>query len=229
MKVLFDFAIQEGFMERNQNPALYAKSVGRGHEVRNNPCLSWKEIPQLLNDLNENKANGSEVVLAAIKFDLMTFVRVGSLVPMKWSEVDHDDDLWRIPANRMKAGREHLVPLTDQIKELLDHLEKFNGDEEYVFWSPRGKMKPHIDESALNQHLKRLGYGGRQTAHGLRQLPATAGQDVLKTPYEIIQRQLAHAVGNKIRQAYDKSQMLEERRDFMNKWCGELLHLGLKI
>ena len=63
----------------------------------------------------------------------------------------------------------------------------------------------------------------------MRQLPATAGQDVLKTPYEIIQRQLAHAVGNKIRQAYDKSQMLEERRDFMNKWCGELLHLGLKI
>ena len=46
---------------------------------------------------------------------------------MKWNEIDHDDDLWRIPANRMKAGKEHLVPLTDPIKELLDHLEKFNG------------------------------------------------------------------------------------------------------
>ena len=151
------------------------------------------------------------------------------LKKISYSELDYENDLWKIPANRMKAGKEHLVPLTDPMKEILEQLRRFNGHEEYVFRSHRGRKKPHIDESALNQLLKRLGYGGRQTAHGLRQLPATAGQDVLKTPYEIIQRQLAHAVGNKIRQAYDKSQMLEERRDFMNKWCSELVHLGLKI
>ena len=229
MKCLFDFAIQEGYLERTQNPALLSKSVGSSHVMKNNPSLSWNELPALINDLNENKVNASEVVIAAIKFDLMTFVRVGSIVPMKWNEIDHDDDLWRIPADRMKAGKEHLVPLTDPIKELLDHLEKINGDEEYVFWSPRGKSKPHIDESALNQLLKRLDYGGRQTAHGLRQLPTIAGVDVLKFPYEVISRQLAHAQGNKVRQAYDRSTMLEERRDFMNKWCDELVHLGLKI
>lgn len=229
MRGLFDFAIERGYMERGQNPALAAKSVGIGHKEKHYPCLSWSEVPQLLEDLNENKANGSEVVIAAIKFDLMTFVRVGSLVPMKWPELDYENDLWKIPAIRMKAGKEHLVPLTDPIKELLEHLRKFNGDEEYVFWSPRGRSKPYIDESALNQHLKRLGYGGRQTAHGLRSLPATAGQEVLKVPYEVIQRQLAHAVGNKIRQAYDRSQMLEERREFMKDWCDELVNQGLKI
>ena len=159
----------------------------------------------------------------------MTFVRVGSLVPMKWNELDYENDLWQIPGNRMKAGKDHLVPLTDPIKEVLEVLRRFNGHDEYVFRSHRGRKKPHIDESALNQLLKRLGYGGRQTAHGLRQLVTIAGVDVLKFPYEIISRQLAHAQGNKIRQAYDRSTMLEERRDFMNKWCSELVHLGLKI
>ena len=229
MKVLFDFAIERGYLERNQNPALSAKSVGRGHVEKNNPCLSWKEIPELLNDLNENKANGSEVVLAAIKLDIMTFVRVGSLVPMKWNELDYENDLWKIPAIRMKAGKDHLVPLTDPIKEVLEGLRRFNGHDEYVFRSYRGRKKPHIDESALNQLLKRLGYGGRQTAHGLRQLVTIAGVDVLKFPYEVISRQLAHAQGNKIRQAYDRSTMLEERRDFMNQWCDQLVTLGLQI
>ena len=196
---------------------------------KNNPCLSWKEVPQFLNELNENKANGSEVVLAAIKLDIMTFVRVGSLVPMKWNELDYENDLWQIPGNRMKAGKDHLVPLTDPIKEVLEVLRRFNDHDEYVFRSHRGRKKPHIDESALNQLLKRLGYGGRQTAHGLRQLVTIAGVDVLKFPYEVISRQLAHAQGNKIRQAYDRSTMLEERRDFMNKWCDKLVHLGLKI
>ena len=229
MKVFFDFAIERGLLKRNQNPAIAAKSVGSGHTPKNNPALSWDEVPQLLVDLNENKANGSEVVISAIKFDVMTFVRVGSLVPMKWEELDYENDLWIIPADRMKGGKEHLVPLTDPIKHLLDRLEKINGDEEYVFKSFRSRSKPHIDESALNQLLKRLGYGGKQTAHGLRQLPTVAGVDILKFPYEVISRQLAHAQGNKIRQAYDRSEMLEERREFMNNWCDELVNIGLVI
>ena len=99
-----------------------------------------------------------------------------------------------------------------------------------MVWSPRGRSKPHIDESALNQHLKvRLGYGGRQTAHGLRSLPLTAGQEVLKFSAEVIQRQMDHAVGDKVRQAYDKSQLLDERWKFMRAWCDALLDQGLEV
>jgi len=94
----------------------------------------------------------------------------------------------------------------------------------------RIKARPHINESALNNHLKvGLGYGGKQTAHGLRQLPLTAGQDVLDFPAEIIQRQMAHAIGDKIRMAYDKSQQLEERRMFMDTWSDALITHGLKV
>lgn len=230
MRHLFDYAIERGWMERGQNPAVQARSVGAGHEVQHNPCLSWDELPQLLDDLNRNKGNGSQVVLAAIKLDLMTFLRVGSLVPMRWDEVDYAANLWTVPGSRMKSGKNHWVPLTDPIKDLLAHLRKINGEQEYVFWSPRGRSKPHIDESALNQHLKvRLGYGGRQTAHGLRSLPLTAGQEVLKFSAEVIQRQMDHAVGDKVRQAYDKSQLLDERWQFMRAWCDALLDQGLEV
>ncbi len=230
MRQFFDFAIERGWMERDQNPASNTKNVGLGHEVEHYPCLSWNELPELLHDLNTNRGKGSLVVVNAIKLDLMTFLRVGSLVGMRWDELDYAANLWTVPAKRMKSGSDHLVPLTEPIKDLFAHLRKLNGDKEHVFWSPRGKKKPHIDESALNQHLKeRLGYGGRQTAHGLRSLPLTAGQDVLKFPAEVIQRQMDHAVGNKVRQAYDRSQMLDERWDFMRAWCDALINQGLQI
>ena len=229
MRQVFDFAIDRNWLE-GANPAMSSRFTKSKHIPTGNPCLSWNELPKLLNDLNTNRGKGSPVVIAAIKFDILTFVRVGSLVPMRWDELNYEDDLWTIPANRMKDGKEHLVPLTEPIKRLLDYLRQFNGEEDYVFWSPRGRARPYIDESALNQHLKvRLGYGGKQTAHGFRKLPATAGQDVLKFPYEVISRQMAHAVGDKVRRAYDKSQLLEERRTFMDAWCDALVSHGLEV
>ena len=229
MRQVFEYAIDRSWLE-HPNPAMSSRFTKSKHIPQNNPCLSWEELPKLLNDLNTNRGNGSPIVIAAIKFDILTFVRVGSLVPMRWDELDYKNDLWTIPAIRMKGKKEHLVPLTSQIKRLLDYIRQFNGEEDYVFWSPRNKARPHINESSLNNHLKvRLGYGGKQTAHGLRQLPLTAGQDVLDFPPDIIQRQMAHAIGDKIRMAYDKSQQLEERRMFMDAWSDALITHGLKV
>ena len=85
-------------------------------------------------------------------------------------ELDESADLWVIPGNRMKTGHEHLVPLTDPLKELLDSL-KFTGDEEFVFASPWSGGLPSI--SSINQHFIRMGYKGVQTAHGLRRTALT--------------------------------------------------------
>ena len=80
---------------------------------------------------------------------------------------------------------------------------------------------------SINQHLIRMGNKGKQNAHGLRGTALTAGQDVLRLPAEVIQRQLAHVVGDKIRQAYDHSTMLDECREFVIKWCDVLVEQGL--
>ncbi len=159
----------------------------------------------------------------------MTFLRVGSLVPMRWQELDESKDLWVIPGERMKTGHDHVVPLTDPLKDLLDSLRKISGDEEFVFASPWSRGTPYINPSSINQHFIRMGYKGVQTAHGLRRTALTAGQDVLGFSAETIQRQMAHAIGDKVRQAYDDSALLEERRKFMTAWCDALLAQGLKV
>ena len=229
MRLVFDHAIDQGWMDRDQNPALGTKGTKTRHKATPHPTLPWDQLPQFFVDLEKNEPNGSLLVLSAAKVSLMTFLRVGSLVPMRWEELDESADLWVIPGNRMKTGHEHLVPLTDPLKELLDSLRKFTGDEEFVFASPWSRGTPHINPSSINQHFIRMGYKGVQTAHGLRRTALTAGQDVLGFSAEIIQRQMAHAVGDKVRQAYDDSALLDERRKFMTAWCDALLSQGLKV
>ena len=138
----------------------------------------------------------------------MTFLRVGSLTPVKWEEFDFKKEIWTIPADRMKTAKSHKVPLTEPIKDVLNRLHTFIGDTDYVFFSPRGREYQHVHLDSLNAHLKKMGYKGLTTARGFRQLALTAGQEVLKVDHEIIQRQMAHSFGDKIRGYYDKSQML---------------------
>ena len=90
-----------------------------------------------------------------------------------------------------------------------------------------GRTKSHINPAVINTYLIRIGYKGLLTAHGIRAIPLTMGQEVLGFDSDIIQRQLAHAIGDKIRQAYDRSQFWEERKKFMIAWCDALTAEGL--
>ena len=229
MRLVFDHAIDQGWMDRDQNPALGTKGTKTRHKATPHPTLPWDQLPQFFADLEKNEPNGSLLVLGASKVVLMTFLRVGSLVPMRWQELDESKDLWVIPGERMKTGHDHVVPLTDPLKDLLESLKKISGDEEFVFASPWSRGTPYINPSSINQHFIRMGYKGVQTAHGLRRTALTAGQDVLGFSAETIQRQMAHAIGDKVRQAYDDSALLEERRKFMTAWCDALLAQGLKV
>ena len=149
------------------------------------------------------------------------------LTPARCEEFDFKKDLWTIPADRMKTGKSHQVPLTELLKKVLEELRQLNGTNEYVFFSSRGREFEHIHKDALNAHIKKMGYKGLTTAHGFRHLALTAGQDVLKVDHEIIQRQMAHTFGDKIRGSYDKSQMMEECREFMVVWSDALVEQGL--
>ena len=92
-----------------------------------------------------------------VKVLALTFSRVGSLVPPS-GRVDLKKDLWTIPGERMKMGKDHSIPLTDPIKEVFETLRSFNGDKDYVFFSPRRRAKLHISRDSPNHHLASLGY-----------------------------------------------------------------------
>ena len=229
LRGVFNHAIDKGWLERNQNPALNPLSKRAKPAVTPHATLPWEALPDFFHQLEANDTNASPVVLAAAKVAFLTFLRVGSLAPMAWDEWDQEQNLWRIPAQRMKSGKDHLVPLTDPLLEVLEQMHRINGDTPFVFSSPRSRTTAHINPYSINQHFIRMGFKSVQTAHGLRRTALTVGQDVLGFSAETIQRQMAHAIGDKVRQTYDDSTLLDERRKFMVAWSDALLSQGLIV
>ena len=115
------------------------------------------------------------------------------------------------------------------MEKLLDRAKRFNNGEKYIFLPLMESRFPHLDPSAPNNFIRNLGYKDKLRAHGWRSVALTNGIDLLKTPQEVIKKQMGHLPDNKVDQAYDKSLMLEERREFLNKWCDLLVKNGLEI
>ena len=80
----------------------------------------------------------------------MIFLRLGSIAPMRWDELDEKKDLWTMPADRMKTKKTHLVPMTNQLWEVFDSLRTVNGDNEFVLTSPRRKEQGHMNPYSIN-------------------------------------------------------------------------------
>ena len=115
------------------------------------------------------------------------------------------------------------------MEKIFARAKRFNQGEKYIFPPLRESRFPHLDPSAPNNFLRTLGYQGKLVSHGRRSFALTNGIDLLKTPKEVIKKQMGHLPDNKVDQAYDKSLMLEERRIFLNKWCDLLVANGLEV
>lgn len=164
---------------------------------------------------------GQPSVAAALKLAPLVFVRPGELRGAQWSEFDMERSEWRIPAERMKMGELHIVPLSRQVVAILSELRPLTGPEGYVFPSLRTRERP-ISEVTLNAGLRRLGYGGDdQTAHGFRTTASTLLNEQGWHP-DLIELQLAHAERNKVRAAYNRAQRLDERRKMMQAYADYL-------
>ena len=135
----------------------------------------------------------------------------------RWEEIDLDAKLWTIPAERMKAKREHIVPLSAQALELLDTMEPISKHREYVFPS-RNDPKKNMNSQTANAALKRIGYGGKLVAHGLRSIASTAMNEHGWNA-DIIESALAHIDKNEVRRAYNRSTYLNQRRELMSWWA----------
>lgn len=174
----------------------------------------------------------------ATKLMLMTSLRAGALTRLEWSWFDADfPDTITIPGStpglkRKKGKNDHIphhVPITPEMKKVFDDLREFSGDSKYVFLPMRDSKFPHLDPSSPNNYLRNLGYKDKMRAHGWRRTTMTAGKDVLKFGDDVIEKQMGWLPDGKVKQAYDGSLLLEERRDFLNQWCQLLVESGLKV
>jgi integrase len=176
--------------------------------VKHHSALPYKEMAAfmaLLQRLNEPASN-------CLQFLILTGCRTAEAVLARWSEIDLDARVWSVPAERTKALREHRIPLSDAAVELLARLPRIN---EYVFAGP---CRARMSLSALRRLLKQMGRSDI-TPHGMRSaFRDWAGNDT-HFPRELAEAALAHAVGDKVEQAYRRGDALERRRELMQQWA----------
>ena len=232
----FNHAIDRGWMKRGQNPAIKEDCDEPIDQERHHPTIKWEQVPELLENINLNRCSANTIVVLSTKFMLLTFLRAGALVRLRWDWYDSRDQIITIPGNTpglkrtfKTQNKPHHVPVTPEMSALLSEAQKLGFSKEYMFGSYREGKYPHLNPESPNKFLINLGYKDLLTAHGWRSVPLTAGQEVLKVNHEIIQRQMGHLIGDKVRRAYDESLMLEERREFMYRWSQLLVEKGLKI
>ena len=227
-RMIFDFAIDRRWM-KDQNPARTSTNNRSKNKKEKNPSLDWEELPMFFNAFEENEPNANEIVRSATKLLFLTSLRVGSLVGMRFDEVDRKEGFIFVPAIRMKGREDHWIPLTKEIEKVIEQLASLNGHQEYLFYSARGGKTPYIVPSAMNTLIKRLGYKRKLTAHGIRSIVLTAGTETLGFDKNIIRRQMAHAIGDKTERSYLHAQFFKQRREFMNAWNEALVERGLVL
>jgi len=178
-----------------------------------------QDIGPLLRSLHSYK--GTFVVRCALRLAPLVFTRPGELRHAEWSEIDFDAAEWRIPAEKMKVERPHIVPLSRQAVAILREVQPLTGSGRYVFPSMRSSTRP-MSENTVTAALRRMGYSkDEMTGHGFRSMASTRLHELGWTP-DAIERQLAHVEGNKVKAAYNYAEHLAERRHMMQAWADYL-------
>ncbi|MCJ2012165.1 tyrosine-type recombinase/integrase [Methylobacterium sp. J-076] len=181
------------------------RKLMRGHHA----ALPFLEVPAFVAELRKR----SGVSALALEFTILTAGRVGEVLECPWSEIDRTKKVWSIPAARMKAERDHRVPLTPRMLEILDAMEPLRRGT-YVF--PTFKADKHMSNMAFNALLKRMGV--KATTHGFRSSFRDWAGDATTFQREVAEAALSHVVGDATEAAYRRGDALEKRRELMNAW-----------
>jgi len=212
-KVL-DAAKAKGFRS-GENPARWRghldhllprpSKLARGHHA----AMPYEDVATFVEGLRQRQASSA----LALELCILTAARSGEILGMRWPEIDMDKKIWTVPASRMKAGREHRVPLSSRAVSILKHLAKLKGSD-FVF-PGQARNKP-LSNMAMEMVLRRMKIDNA-TVHGFRSsFRDWAGNNF---PREITETALAHVIGDKAEQAYRRSDALEKRRKLMEAWA----------
>ena len=192
-------------------------------KTKNFARVGADELPDLLRKIAGY--GGAAITRLAVKLLAYTFVRVGELRGMRWSELKEGGAIWVVPADRVKGEEAkalpHVVPMSRQARAVVEQLRLLTGEKALVLDSPLRTGHP-LSENTFLFALYRLGYRGRMTAHGFRALASTVLNEQSGFEHDVIERQLAHQETDAVRAAYNRAQYLDARRKLM-QWWGDWL------
>lgn len=213
---IFTYAIITGRAEHN--PVSDLAGALKSPKQQHYPHLLVDQIPDFLRALSEY--SGSTITRNATRLLMLTGLRTIELRASEWVDIDFDKGVWNIPAERMKMRRPHLVPLSSQVRELLEEIHQLTGRGKYVFPGRNDAGKP-MSEASINQVIKRIGYDGKATGHGFRHTMSTIlHEQGYNTAW--IETQLAHVDKNSIRGTYNHAQYLDGRREML-QWYADYM------
>tara|TARA_R110000868_G_scaffold373033_2_gene636991 strand:- start:8015 stop:9241 length:1227 start_codon:yes stop_codon:yes gene_type:complete len=214
---IFRFGLAQGSVEANPATDLDVIAA-HAPATRHHPHVAFAELPELLGKIEA--ANINVLTRYAVRLLTLTAVRPGELRAAPWTEFDLDAATWTIPKERMKARRDHQVPLPRQAVAILRQLQEVTGQYELLFAGRNNTSRP-MSENTINKALADVGYKGRQTGHGFRHLLSTElnGRGYNR---DWIERQLAHGDDDEIRDTYNHATYLEQRREMMQAWADSL-------
>ena len=221
---------------RGDNPARWKGHIemilpakSKVAKVKHHAALDYREMPRFMASLRSQGGVG----VMALRFVILTAARTGEVIGADWSEIDFKNKVWTVPASRMKAGREHRVPLSAPAIEILERQravwfeiegrrhrktlkEGETGPTGHVFWGQvAGKG---LSNMALLAVLRRMGHDDL-TSHGFRSTFRDWAAEETEFASEVAEMALAHAIGNKVAAAYRRGDLFEKRRTLMNRWA----------
>jgi integrase len=216
---IFAYAIATRRAERNPVPDLTGalqRSVPKHRAAITDP----EQVGGLLRALDAYE--GTFVTKCALRLAPLVFTRPGELRAAEWVEIDLENALWTIPAEKMKMRESHMVPLSSQAVAILTDLKALTGEGRYVFPSARSNRRPMSNNAVLSA-LRRMGFEKTEmSGHGFRAMARTILDEVLGFRVDFIEHQLAHAVRDPTGRAYNRTAHLAERKKMMQAWADYL-------
>lgn len=207
------YAVNIGLIDAN--PAAKIKDAFESPVKGQMPTIKAQELPELMQALA--MARIELQTRCVIEWQLLTMTRPNEAVGAKWQEIDLDNCLWVIPAEKMKMRREHTITLNKQAMAILSIMKPISGHREHIFPSMKPPYTTPMNSSTANMAIKRMGYKNKLVAHGLRALASTVLNEQGFDP-NIIEAALAHVDTNSVRRAYNRATYLEQRRIMLDWW-----------
>ncbi len=219
IEVVLDWCKARGYL-KGENPARLKGGLGellpkaqKIRKVEHHAAVPYAQIHDFVQTLRSLKGTAP----LALEFALLTAARTGEVVAAKWDEIDTASKVWTVPAKRMKAGREHRIPLCSRAMEIL-HTMKAAKQNDYVFPGHSITKHPHLSTGAFLAVMKRTGQYAQYTPHGLRSTFRDWASETTQFSNETLELALAHTIKNKAEAAYRRQDQLEKRAKLMQQW-----------
>lgn len=219
IETVLDWCKARGYLKA-ENPARLKGGLGellpkaqKIKKVEHHPAVPFSQIHAFVQALRALKG----VAPLALEFALLTAARTGEVVAAKWKEIDLSSKVWTVPAARMKAGREHRVPLCSRAVEILKTMRAAQQND-FVFPGHSIAKHPHLSTGAFLAVMRRMGQYAQYTPHGLRSTFRDWASDTTQFSNETLELALAHTIKNKSEAAYRRQDQLEKRTKLMQQW-----------